>query len=75
MGFCFAARRLEEEGYSVEVIDIRTIIPLDEETIYNSVKKTNKVIVIHEDTFTGGFGAEIAARIADNCFQVFRWSC
>ncbi|GBD87334.1 2-oxoisovalerate dehydrogenase subunit beta [bacterium BMS3Abin03] len=65
----FAAKRLEEEGYSVEVIDIRTIIPLDEETIFNSVKKTNKVIVIHEDTFTAGFGAEIAARVADNCFQ------
>jgi 2-oxoisovalerate dehydrogenase E1 component len=65
----FAARLLEEEGFSVEVIDIRTIIPLDEETIYNSVKKTNKAIVIHEDTFTGGFGAEIAARIADTCFQ------
>ena len=66
----FAAKKLEEEfGYSVEVIDIRTIIPLDEETIFRSVKKTNKVIVIHEDTFTGGFGAEIAARIADNCFQ------
>jgi pyruvate/2-oxoglutarate/acetoin dehydrogenase E1 component len=42
---------------------------LDEETIFNSVKKTNKVIVIHEDTFTGGFGAEIAARVADTCFQ------
>ena len=66
----FAAKKLEEEfGYSVEVIDIRTIIPLDEETIFRSVKKTNKVIVIHEDTLTGGFGAEIAARIADNCFQ------
>jgi len=66
----FAAKKLEEEfGYSVEVIDIRTIIPLDEETIFRSVKKTNKVIVIHEDTFTGGFGAEIVARIADNCFQ------
>jgi 2-oxoisovalerate dehydrogenase E1 component len=65
-----AAKKLEEEsGYSVEVIDIRTIIPLDEETIYKSVKKTNKAIVIHEDTFTAGFGAEIAARIADNCFQ------
>lgn len=65
-----AAKKLEEEfGYSVEVIDIRTIIPLDEETIFRSVKKTNKAIVIHEDTFTGGFGAEIAARIADNCFQ------
>ncbi len=66
----FAAKRLEEEfGYSVEVIDIRTIIPLDEETIYNSVKKTNKAIIIHEDTLTGGFGAEIAARITENCFQ------
>jgi 2-oxoisovalerate dehydrogenase E1 component len=65
----FAAKKLEDEGYSVEVIDIRTIIPLDEETIFNSVKKTNKAIVIHEDTLTAGFGAEIAARIADNCFQ------
>jgi 2-oxoisovalerate dehydrogenase E1 component len=64
-----AARKLEEEGHSVEVIDIRTIIPLDVETIFNSVKKTNKAIVIHEDTLTGGFGAEIAARIADECFQ------
>jgi 2-oxoisovalerate dehydrogenase E1 component len=65
----FAARKLEDEGFSIEIIDIRTIVPLDEETIFNSVKKTNKVIVIHEDTFTGGFGAEIAARIADSCFQ------
>ncbi len=64
-----AAKRLDDEGYSVEVIDIRTIIPLDEETIFNSVKKTNKAIVIHEDTFTAGFGAEIASRVADNCFQ------
>ena len=64
-----AAKRLEDEGYSIEIIDLRTIIPLDEETIFNSIKKTNKVIVIHEDTFTAGFGAEIAARIADNCFQ------
>jgi 2-oxoisovalerate dehydrogenase E1 component len=66
----FAAKKLEEEfEYSVEVIDIRTIIPLDEETIFKSVRKTNKVIVIHEDTLTGGYGAEIAARIVENCFQ------
>ncbi|HZW39340.1 MAG TPA: thiamine pyrophosphate-dependent enzyme [Ignavibacteriaceae bacterium] len=64
-----AAKKLEDEGYSVEVIDLRTIIPLDEELIFNSVRKTNKAIVIHEDTFTGGFGAEIAARIADICFE------
>ncbi len=65
----FAARRLEEEGYSVEVIDIRTIIPLDEEAIYDSVKKTGKIIIVHEDTLTAGFGAEIAARVAENCFE------
>ncbi|HEX7357544.1 MAG TPA: alpha-ketoacid dehydrogenase subunit beta, partial [Ignavibacteriaceae bacterium] len=64
-----AAKKLEDEDFSVEVIDIRTIVPLDEETIFNSVKKTNKVVIIHEDTLFGGFGAEIAARIADNCFQ------
>jgi len=64
-----AAKKLEDEDFSVEVIDLRTIVPLDEETIYNSVKKTNKIVIIHEDTLFGGFGAEIAARIADNCFQ------
>jgi 2-oxoisovalerate dehydrogenase E1 component len=64
-----ASKKLEHEGYSVEIIDIRTIIPLDEKTIFNSVKKTNKAIVINEDTLTAGFGSEIAARISDNCFQ------
>lgn len=65
----FAAKKLETEGYSVEVIDLRTINPLDEKTIFESVKKTNKAVIVHEDTMTGGFGAEVAARIADNCFQ------
>lgn len=65
-----AAKKLEEEfEYSVEVIDLRTIIPLDEETIYKSVKKTNKLVIVHEDTLTGGFGGEIAARVTENCFQ------
>jgi 2-oxoisovalerate dehydrogenase E1 component len=64
-----AAKKLEDEGHSVEVIDLRTIIPIDEETIFNSVKKTNKCIIVHEDTLTGGFGGEIAARVSDNCFQ------
>lgn len=64
-----AAKKLEAEGYSVEVIDLRTIIPLDEETIYNSVKKTNKAVVIHEDSLTGGFAAEVASRIGDVCFH------
>jgi 2-oxoisovalerate dehydrogenase E1 component len=66
----FAAKKLEEEGYSVEIVDIRTIAPLDVETIYQSVKKTGKAIVIHEDTITAGFGAEIAALITENCFEM-----
>ena len=65
----FAIKRLADEGISVELIDLRTIIPLDEETIFISVKKTNKVIIIHEDTLTGGFGGEIAARISESCFE------
>lgn len=65
----FAAKKLIEDGHTVEIIDLRTIIPLDEEIIYNSVKKTGKVIIVHEDTLTAGFGAEISARITENCFQ------
>lgn len=65
----FAAKKLEEQGFSVEIIDIRTIIPLDVNTIYKSVRKTGKVMIIHEDTLTAGFGAEIAALISENCFE------
>lgn len=65
----FAIRKLKEEGHSVELIDIRTMNPLDEETIYNSVRKTGKAVVIHEDTLTSGFGAEISSRISDVCFE------
>jgi 2-oxoisovalerate dehydrogenase E1 component len=57
------------EGYSIEVIDLRTMNPIDEERIYASVKKTGKAIIIHEDTLTAGFGAEISALISDNCFE------
>lgn len=65
----FAAKKLVEEGYSIEIVDIRTLAPLDTDSIYNSVSKTGKVIIIHEDTLTGGFGAEIAARISEDCFE------
>lgn len=64
-----AARVMESKGISVEVLDVRTINPLDEEAIFRSVKKTSKVLVVHEDTLSGGFGGEIAARIADECFE------
>ncbi len=63
------AKKMEEKSVSVEVIDLRTINPLDMETIAASVKKTNRVLVVHEDTLTAGFGAEIAARIADELFE------
>lgn len=65
----FAIQKLIAEGYSIELIDIRTINPLDEETITASIKKTGKAIIIHEDTLTAGFGAEIAARISEKCFE------
>jgi 2-oxoisovalerate dehydrogenase E1 component len=64
-----AARILSKEGFEVEVIDIRTIAPLDTPLILNSVKKTNKVLVTHEDSQFQGFGSEIAAQIAEFSFE------
>jgi 2-oxoisovalerate dehydrogenase E1 component len=64
-----AAKELEErDGVSVEVIDLRTLSPVDWEAIRASVIKTNKVLVAYEDSQSWGYGAEIAARIADECF-------
>jgi pyruvate/2-oxoglutarate/acetoin dehydrogenase E1 component len=64
-----AAKILEEKGLSVEVIDPRTIQPLDIETIVNSVKKTGRVVIAEDDHKTGGVGAEIAASIIENAFD------
>src|SRR5690606_33393788 len=64
-----AAKKLEEEGYSVEVIDLRSLVPLDEETILESVQKTNKVLVAHEDKVFGGFGGELSAIITEKAFK------
>ena len=63
-----AAKELEKNGVQVEVIDLRTIVPVDMETIFESVRKTGRVLVAHEDVEFMGFGAEIAAQIADKCF-------
>jgi 2-oxoisovalerate dehydrogenase E1 component beta subunit len=59
------ADRLAEEGVSAEVIDVATLKPLDMATILGSVKRTGRCVIVHEATFTGGFGGEIAARLAD----------
>jgi 2-oxoisovalerate dehydrogenase E1 component len=63
-----AANQLADEGISAEVIDLRSLSPWDEERVYQSVKKTNRVIVAYEDAMSWGYGAEIASRIADECF-------
>jgi 2-oxoisovalerate dehydrogenase E1 component len=64
-----AARVADERGISVEVIDLRSLSPLDMDTIAATVKKTNRVIVAHEDALSWGIGSEIVARIADELFE------
>jgi len=59
----------DEDGLSVEVIDLRTIIPWDVEMVLDSVRKTGKAIVVHEAPLTGGFGGEVASRIASEAFE------
>jgi len=63
-----AANQAAEQGVDVEVIDLRTLSPWDRETVFASVRKTNRVIVGYEDSMSWGYGAEIAAAIADECF-------
>ena len=63
-----AAEQLASDGVEAEVIDLRTLVPLDEEKVLASVRKTGRVVIAHEAQLTGGFGAEIAARIADQAF-------
>ena len=64
-----AARQAEQEGTRVEIIDLRSLVPYDWNAIVETVKKTNRVIVAHEDSLSFGYGAEIAARISDELFQ------
>ncbi|MAO34022.1 MAG: dehydrogenase, partial [Flavobacteriales bacterium] len=70
MGVHWALEVLDNNlSISADLIDLRTLVPLDKETILNSVRKTGKVIVLHEDTMRGGFGADIASFISNVCFE------
>ncbi|HEX4633459.1 MAG TPA: alpha-ketoacid dehydrogenase subunit beta [Gemmatimonadales bacterium] len=64
-----AAEALEQEGVSAEILDLRTLLPLDDDAILKTVKKTNKVLIVHEDTRTGGLAGEITARINEKAFE------
>ncbi len=68
---CLDAARIvaKEDGLSVEVLDLRTLLPLDREAVLKTARKTGKVLVVHEDRLTGGFGGEIAALIAEHAFE------
>jgi pyruvate dehydrogenase E1 component beta subunit len=64
-----AAEQLSREGIEAEVIDLRTLVPLDEEAIINSVKKTGKLVIVHEAMERGGVAGEITAIVADKAFD------
>jgi 2-oxoisovalerate dehydrogenase E1 component beta subunit len=64
-----ASERLATEGIDIEILDLRTLLPLDAEAIKETVAKTSKVLIVHEDNKTGGIGAEVAALVAEECFE------
>jgi 2-oxoisovalerate dehydrogenase E1 component len=69
MGVHWAREIVEKHNLDVEILDLRTLLPLDVEAVYATVRKTGRVILLHEDCLTGGIGGELAALIAENCFD------
>jgi len=71
MGVHWALKALEKHPeISADLIDLRSLVPLDKEAVLDSVRKTNKAIVLHEDTLFGGIGGELSALISETCFEV-----
>jgi 2-oxoisovalerate dehydrogenase E1 component len=70
MGVHWAKEVVERLDLDVEILDLRTLLPMDTDAVYASVRKTGRVIILHEDCLTGGIGGELAALIAENCFEV-----
>lgn len=69
MGVQWAKNAVKEKNLSADILDLRTLLPLDKDSIFESVKKTNKVLVLHEDCLTGGIGGEISSLINEYCFE------
>jgi 2-oxoisovalerate dehydrogenase E1 component len=69
-GVQWAVKACEEMSIDAEIIDLRTLMPWDKEAVFEAVKKTGKVLILHEDTLTGGIGAEISAQINEHCFEL-----
>ena len=69
MGVHWAKKAINEKNINADILDIRTLLPLDKDSIFKSVKKTNRVLIVHEDCLTGGIGGEISSLINENCFE------
>ena len=69
MGVHWSKKIAEEMKISVDILDLRTLLPLDEKAIFKSVIKTNKVLIVHEDSLTGGIGGELSSLINEKCFE------
>ena len=69
MGVHWAKKAVQKMNIDADILDLRTLLPLDKEAIFKTVKKTGKVLVLHEDCLTGGIGGEISALINENCFE------
>ena len=69
MGVHWAKESVNKNKLSADILDLRTLLPLDKKAIFETVKKTNRVLILHEDSLTGGIGGELSSLINENCFE------